>query len=87
MVRTVERTSRKPDAALSAILGERDGNVDCRPGVGVRETVANGVFANNATNDVEIEGNIPDDFRRVIRYLRGFERPKRLTRKKYLQFQ
>ena len=35
----------------------------------------------------EAEEDIPEEFRKVICYLKDFERPKGLTRKKYLQFQ
>ena len=41
--------------------------------------------ANNI--EIEVERNVPEDFRRVIRYLTNFERPEGLPRKKYLQFQ
>src|SRR5258705_10704901 len=69
------------DAALSMLFGESNYQDDTRPGATL-DIASKGWFANTMANEVSpgIEEDIPENFRRVIRYLTNFERPEGLTR-------
>ena len=67
------------DADLAALNGKDDERNDVRED-GREEQV-------EAIEHEEAEEDIPEEFCKVIRYLKDFERPEGLTRKKYLQFQ